>query len=899
MKNILLIFSLILCTVLYGQNTYYIDDNGSDGNTGAIGSPWETPRYAADNMADGDTLYFREGDYGTVRLGVTDGGGVDTVFSSTTFFRGYPGETVDFDSLVLGSTACAFRQNGCSGDFDTKDGYSISVINIEFHRVDIAGGAYFHCQNATLDSCNIQIHSPYNGTEQAIDRGAAVLQYAKNCTVNNCDITNTGWGMYVSLSESLTLTNNTIHDIYQDGMVILTVDTILIEGNEIMRLYDGAGDGDGFDWNRHCDGIHLYPLVYNATSDYGIRNVTIRGNKIYHCESMLMMVNPKHAETYEFSNWIIEDNLFSGATGVALILNYMGVDGFIFRNNTMIDIPNDSFTRLEKTFNTTNTIIDFINPDISQGVECYNNLLGTGLNQAKSDQYDRYDHNSTYVSSGYYTTPGIGFVYLTSDPFVEITDRDGVLDPSSVLINAGTRLFNDFTERDDTERNDYYGVARDNRVDIGAYEYPGQSPAIEVIPDTEPETANTYKFDFGAPGITTINPFLYNDTTNVLNWLNTNSSYIVRFNSSFVSNSARPGFCSGGKFLTYSEEIFSEHTISLIARTSYNNIDGEGIIMMYQDDNNYYLYDIPSGRFVRRMAGVEIELSSPAGIKFSTSTTTSVEIIIDTTTTSIDFEILLDDSSEMTYSDNNSTAYNTFSVGGSMGFVRDNLQDCHSTVYDDIQVTTNVIMGEAPEIPPSVLSDTVTFNLTISPYLPVNTVNMTAQSTVYYNDTIEVYANPFTVNPNGTIPRSEYNDSAALTYGYTTGSASMDFVISNIHSDSIYYIEVLANRTGTETRNQYIICQNDTITIDVMDENNSIAVFDSVQPVADSISIKIVPISVEFGYLNAVKYIQMGTADEPEPPEPPEPSPVNTTYKAIISASGKAYVNNNGKIIGQ
>src|SRR4051812_11231534 len=47
------------------SRTVYVSLNGSDGNDGALGSPWQTLRYAVAKLRSGDTLYIRGGTYNT------------------------------------------------------------------------------------------------------------------------------------------------------------------------------------------------------------------------------------------------------------------------------------------------------------------------------------------------------------------------------------------------------------------------------------------------------------------------------------------------------------------------------------------------------------------------------------------------------------------------------------------------------------------------------------------------------------------------------------------------------------------------------------------------------------------------------------------------------------------
>lgn len=130
-------------------------------------------------------------------------------------------------------------------------------------------------------------------------------------------------------------------------------------------------------------------------------------------------------------------------------------------------------------------------------------------------------------------------------------------------------------------------------------------------------------------------------------------------------------------------------------------------------------------------------------------------------------------------------------------------------------------------------------------------INMTGNSIT--SDTIIIYKlNPTAFFNLGEISINDWPDNVAETYHYSTNS-TIDLVIKNISSNYLYDIQVLSNREGTEIRNQYTICQNDTVTIDVMDETNNVAYFDNVQAVGDSILITTVPISSSYSYINGIK----------------------------------------------
>ena len=63
MKKMILYLVLIISVSLLSATEYYVSPNGSDGNSGTIGAPFQTIQHAADLMQSGDNCYLRSGTY--------------------------------------------------------------------------------------------------------------------------------------------------------------------------------------------------------------------------------------------------------------------------------------------------------------------------------------------------------------------------------------------------------------------------------------------------------------------------------------------------------------------------------------------------------------------------------------------------------------------------------------------------------------------------------------------------------------------------------------------------------------------------------------------------------------------------------------------------------------------
>ena len=686
--KILLLGGLMMHLSGLGQSAYFISHNGTDGATGSKTSPWKTVDFAVSQMAAGDTLYFFSGNYGNQVLGINKQGGPDVTFTKPTFFIEYPGETALFETLTLGSSECPFREKGCVGGWDENDGYSMSEINLGFYGFEIKKGANVSAKNVVFDRCIFKIAGPWNGSVAAIDRAAVNMKMATNVTVKNCEITETGWAVRIQESKDINVLNNDIHDITQDGVVIVTATGVLIEGNTIRNLYDGAGDNDGFDWNRHCDGIHMYPIIYSASADYGVRDITIRNNRFYYYEAMGVMMNAKKGSVYEFSNIVVENNLFYGGSGFAFHSSDVGIDGCIIRNNSVIDVPDDSFSMLNKTLYT--TVLDVKLPShLSRNVSVYNNIFAVPPIVNTIAAYDRYDHNSIYKSNGKELFAGLGYVNLDFSPFISPKNRDGAIAPDSPLVDAGTRLNATWSATDSGRMVDIHGTIRDNRPDIGAFEVPGRTPEPEELPNSKPKKPNTFRDDFSTGVINKINPFLYNDTTDVLTWKTPDGwkGYQVRLDrKDFKNNHIVPLFCQSGQFVIVSANSFKNVTIGFKSQPTLNYDINEGFLLLYVDENNYYYYDIIGGRFVKKLNGAENVISNSNALKQTVNLLHEISIKQSISQNSISIQIQLDGEKALNFTETDAMAYSKFCNGGSIGAMRNNLQTCHRTALDDFVV---------------------------------------------------------------------------------------------------------------------------------------------------------------------------------------------------------------------
>ena len=93
-------FALILVVATAGSahaTTFFVSTDGNDGNSGSMDSPWQTLRFAVQQLRAGDTLYLRGGVY-TGGDNVIDSQAYPVASGSSwgdaITVAGYPGESV-------------------------------------------------------------------------------------------------------------------------------------------------------------------------------------------------------------------------------------------------------------------------------------------------------------------------------------------------------------------------------------------------------------------------------------------------------------------------------------------------------------------------------------------------------------------------------------------------------------------------------------------------------------------------------------------------------------------------------------------------------------------------------------------------------------------------------------
>jgi hypothetical protein len=448
--------------VLSSNNLYIDAINGNDtlGN-GSQNQPFRSFSRAMDSLQSGDVLYVNNGNYGDVVAGRTPGlnWGFDqskitmpySKFTAWVTVKAAPGQTPHLHSLSIGSLNIPYSGSPSKQlDFAQKGNCDLYM---SFEGLVIDSGVIIHgSRYVKIKDCIVNMMGDLNGSVSNIDNKAGIaIQNGRYITLENNEITHVSIGIAAG-SYDLVIKNNHIHHNSHDGIRVWGGDGWLIEGNRIHDLDDGVDDS-GPTWNRHVDGIQIWPLFDDT------KNLIIRGNIFYHLEAMGIMTQTETAA----ENWTFENNIFGPVGG---ILFHLGTDVYkncIFRHNTVVYAPHDEWVSIyNRTMNNQQYkfalwSVTAINP----GYQFYNNIFTSDVS-VPSD-YGFVSNNIFYNYNGtdacpYEAIPGSISEYIASGKI------PGTLISGSAAIDAGTAKYS----RQLTI--DFNGKTRDSKPDIGALE---------------------------------------------------------------------------------------------------------------------------------------------------------------------------------------------------------------------------------------------------------------------------------------------------------------------------------------------------------------------------------------------------------------------------------------------
>lgn len=473
-----LIVCAVLLQTLFTEASFaadwWVDAQAKFPGTGSEAAPYLELSEALNSASGGDTIHLKAGAY----EGISFRSDAGSALFENDYVTIRPAEGVTNNTDVsIGHIRLA--RGWPSEDFN-------AYLRIE--NVVLSDGAYLErATHVQFIGCLIEREGPWTGSSENIEKTALKMRNAHNVLVENCEITRTGTGLILSGTD-IVARGNHIHDITHDGIRITSVQNGLIENNRIHNLDDGIEDGDA-DWNRHCDALHLYiPGPANPGTEN--RNVTIRGNLVYNCESQGLQAQGYYDSDARNTDIVIENNVF-GPTR-ANPVNIVEKTNFIFRHNTLIPgsttfasaaLEGSGYERLVTCSNNTLRV-----PGDAGDFAVYNNFLIMGFKRTPG----------CYADFNAYYAPTANDVLARNEivaPNPLFVDAEGIdfrLQAGSDLINAGTSVY----ATGPTLPPDPHGVSRDARPDIGAFEFPGLSPRSESPPPRHGPPAYRFVDDF-------------------------------------------------------------------------------------------------------------------------------------------------------------------------------------------------------------------------------------------------------------------------------------------------------------------------------------------------------------------------------------------------------------------
>ena len=687
---------LVLSQTVIWAATYHVDaENGNDETgDGTLGNPYRTLTKIRPFLVGSDTVILYNGNYGSI----AEGRGPSNVFDDWVTYKAAVGATPEIDRISFGANGSQYYGENYSGTFD------VYMKIIGMHILD--GVGIYGARHVEIENCLIERIAPWTGSVENIEKTAFYMRGGNDITISSCEITRTGTGIGV-WGHNVKLINNHIHDITHDGIRCTGLWDSLIEGNIIHGLDDGVDDADGFDWNRHCDGIHIF-IAGSSAPGMPNHNVIFRGNVVYDCESQGVQFNNYYLHPEVRNNNITFENNIFGPTRANVFNNADPCDTLIFCNNTYIYFPNGrEYVSQFRTIQCNNHILRI--SENSTNVQVYNNILahsGGGGDNATIFDWNLIQKPVSGAAYGRFTIIDTDVQFENPEAF------DGKLLPTSKAINAGTRIF----APTPIYEFDREGTRRDSRPDIGAYEVPGENPEPEQEPPKYPGIKTIFIDDFEDADFG-VDPWLEAEGQQGLSWYHPivgSPKYKIQGDGAAPDpNNILTGFIQSESSWLFSEQgsNWANYTLEFDAYNSYLWI-GAGPVLLAKDPQNCYWLDISrdNGRFIRFMRDstgnpTMTILETNSTIEMPHSGKRQYKIFIEHDEAGITFTVDADNDGvvEFTYTDNNPEALEKFTAGG-IGFHKDYPNMYHRISYDNIRVTVSRFYRATTKAPVAVIS---------------------------------------------------------------------------------------------------------------------------------------------------------------------------------------------------
>ncbi len=672
---------------------YHVDAvNGDDATgDGSEALPFQTLSHVRPLLAGGDTVILYDGNYGAVEELVSGAPPAD-LFTDWVTYQAAEGSNPQIEYIRFGNY-------GTMGPQDQTGGFDAYLRFEGLHVLD--GLQSYGARHWALVDCLVERYGPWTGSVDNIEKTAISWRCGTDILIQDCEVTNTGTAIG-GRGHDVRIIGNHIHDGTHDGIRVTGYWNSLVEGNVIHGFDDGVTDAEA-DWSRHCDLIHIF-IPGPGYDGWQNHNVIFRNNILYDAEAQIVQFNNYGGNRNEMI--VFENNVF-GPGHAPMFNNADGCDGLVFRHNTIVYAPDG---RQFNRWHCDNYLLRISGS--STDVEIYNNILGsTGIDSGAD--VNVFDWNLVQLlgnPAGVDDSRAYGrFTLIGADPrFVDPENMDYRFLADSPAIHAGTRDF----APDPLYEWDYEGTPRDNRPDMGVYEYPELSPPPEdPLPDY-PGTKHVFVDDFEDGHYNDIDPWLEGPDQQGLSWHQpdlpkkfyvTNSSLLDR--NCLLEPIGTSGVGRVAWIFSDQGADWTDYEFEFEAWNSYL-YSGGGPLLLAQNEQNTYWLDISrsNGDLVRFMTDeggtpTETLLASEPAIELPHygARLYHLNIVHDPEGITIEVDADADGTVELSYTDTDPLALQRFATGG-VGFHSDTEDVYHRITYDNVAVAVGGFPEEGPEI---------------------------------------------------------------------------------------------------------------------------------------------------------------------------------------------------------
>lgn len=406
-------------------HVYYVSPAGSEANSGAINTPFQTINTALERATPGDTVLVRGGVY-YEKVSFPKSGTLGKLIT----VKAYPGEKPIIDGSKIIVSGWLSLVTISNVRYISLEGFDIcnltsTAFNTDPEGISINGDAH----DITIKNCNIY-NIKSNATLANWRSGHAILVIGNgqsaisNLMITGCTVhdTQTGTSENVTLAgniDGFAFTNNKVYDTENIGIIVAGGDNLNKNG-AVATNY--ARNGVISDNEFHDNTMTRTPEVwgpgrYGAISIYvcGGANTIIERNKVYNSDRGIGLVS--ESNIYATKSTIVRNNLVYNCyrTGIYMgdYLNYTSggtnncyvINNTLFKNNRVLGAFDEIEGELRLTENCVNNVIS-------------NNLVYAGPTDVFVHKYTATGSNNTINNNLYYTTATPGWIWQSTNTSV-------------------------------------------------------------------------------------------------------------------------------------------------------------------------------------------------------------------------------------------------------------------------------------------------------------------------------------------------------------------------------------------------------------------------------------------------------------------------------------------------